>query len=73
MAYVKLRSLSRFSGTVRRCETIEGLNCLLHIGWKRRCVLVKLTGGGVTKAQSPRMQHDAGISTFSTLQTFLPP
>jgi hypothetical protein len=47
MAYAKLRSLSRFAGTVRRRKTIEGLNHLLHIGWKRLCILPKLTGRGV--------------------------
>jgi hypothetical protein len=35
MADAKLRNLSRFSSTVRRRETIEDLNHLLHIGWKR--------------------------------------
>jgi hypothetical protein len=49
MAYAKLRDLSRFSGTVRRRETIEGLNHLLHIGRKRLCILLKLSGGGMTE------------------------
>jgi len=60
MAYAKLRGLSRFSGTVRRRETIEGLNHLLHIGWKRLYIFLKLTGRGVMETQGPRMQHHAG-------------
>ena len=45
---------------MRRRETIEGLNDLLHIGWKRLCILLKLPGGGMTETQGPRMQHHAG-------------
>ena len=47
------------SGTVRRCETIKGLNHQLNVGWKRLCIFLKLTGGRVTEAEGPRMQHHA--------------
>jgi hypothetical protein len=50
MAYAMLTALSRFSGTVRRRETVEGLNDLLHIGRGGLGILLKLTGGGVTEA-----------------------
>src|SRR5207245_478820 len=60
MSYAKLRRTSKFSSTVRRRETIEGLNHLLHIGWKRLYIFLKLPGRGVMETQGPRIQHHAG-------------
>ena len=44
------RDLSRFPDVARRRKPIKSLNGLLHIGWKRLCIFLKLTGRRVMES-----------------------